>query len=40
MTYTLLSSLPTNYTPDQILAEEQRWLRECAHDGQPRAHLW
>ncbi|WP_438834181.1 lipoyl protein ligase domain-containing protein [Aeromonas oralensis] len=40
MPYTLLSPLPSSHTPDQILAEEQRWLRECAHDLQPRAHLW
>ncbi|MGY4027201.1 lipoyl protein ligase domain-containing protein [Aeromonas rivuli] len=40
MPYTLLPPLPTSHTPDQILAEEQRWLRDCARDGQPRAHLW
>ncbi|HDZ8857807.1 TPA: protein ligase [Aeromonas dhakensis] len=40
MPYTLLPSLPSNHTPDQILTEEQRWLRECAHDHLPRAHLW
>ena len=40
MPYTLLSPLPSSHTPDQILAEEQRWLRECAHDRQHRAHLW
>ncbi|MEL1221472.1 protein ligase [Aeromonas hydrophila] len=40
MPYTLLPSLPSSHTPDQILAEEQRWLRECAHDRQPLAHLW
>ncbi|EGX6952277.1 protein ligase [Aeromonas hydrophila] len=40
MPYTLLPPLPSSHTPDQILAEEQRWLRECAHDRQPRAHLW
>lgn len=40
MPYTLLPPLPTSHTPDQILAEEQRWLRECARDGQPCAHLW
>ncbi|MEI4960509.1 lipoyl protein ligase domain-containing protein [Aeromonas caviae] len=40
MPYTLLPPLPSNQTPDRILAEEQRWLRECAHDRQPRAHLW
>ncbi|MCS3455251.1 lipoate-protein ligase A [Aeromonas sp. BIGb0405] len=40
MPYTLLPPLPTSHTPDQTLAEEQRWLRDCARDGQPRAHLW
>lgn len=40
MPYTLLSPLPTSHTPDQILAEEQRWLRDCARDGLARAHLW
>jgi octanoyl-[GcvH]:protein N-octanoyltransferase len=40
MLYTLLPPLPTDHTPDQILAEEQGWLRDCARDGQPRAHLW
>ena len=40
MPYTLLPPLPTRHTPDQILAEEQRWLRDCAHDGLPRAQLW
>ncbi|WP_323941710.1 lipoyl protein ligase domain-containing protein [Aeromonas hydrophila] len=40
MPYTLLPSLPSSHTPDQTLAEEQCWLRECAHDRQPRAHLW
>jgi octanoyl-[GcvH]:protein N-octanoyltransferase len=40
MLYTLLPPLPTRHTPDQILAEEQGWLRDCARDGQPRAHLW
>lgn len=40
MPYTLLPSLPTRHTPDQILAEEQRWLRDCARDGLARAHLW
>ncbi|MGY3873078.1 lipoyl protein ligase domain-containing protein [Aeromonas dhakensis] len=40
MPYTLLPPLPSDQTPDQILAEEQRWLRECAHDRQPLAHLW
>ncbi|WP_368161382.1 protein ligase [Aeromonas sp. R5-3] len=40
MPYTLLPPPAAHQTPDQILAEEQRWLRECAHDRQPRAHLW
>ncbi|UBO73026.1 lipoyl protein ligase domain-containing protein [Aeromonas rivuli] len=40
MLYTLLPPLPTRHTPDQILTEEQGWLRDCARDGQPRAHLW
>lgn len=40
MPYTLLPPLPSSHTPDQILAEEQRWLRECARDGLARAHLW
>lgn len=40
MPYTLLPSLPTSHTPDQILDEEQRWLRDCARDGLARAHLW
>lgn len=40
MPYTLLPPPPASHTPDQILAEEQRWLRECAHDRLPRAHLW
>ena len=40
MPYTLLPPLPTRHTPDQILAEEQRWLRDCARDGLARAHLW
>ncbi|WP_338892468.1 lipoyl protein ligase domain-containing protein [Aeromonas rivipollensis] len=40
MPYALLPSLPTRHTPDQILAEEQRWLRDCARDGLARAHLW
>ncbi|MFQ2256640.1 lipoyl protein ligase domain-containing protein [Aeromonas dhakensis] len=40
MPYTLLSPLPTSHTPDQILAKEQHWLRECARDGLARAHLW
>ncbi|POG23806.1 protein ligase [Aeromonas bestiarum] len=38
MPYRLLSS-PSD-TPDQILAHEQQWLRECARDGLARAHLW
>ncbi|MGL6480688.1 lipoyl protein ligase domain-containing protein, partial [Aeromonas caviae] len=40
MPYTLLPPPPAHQTPDQILAEEQRWLRECAGDGEPRALLW
>lgn len=40
MPYRLLSPLPDTASPAQILAQEQIWLRECAHDGQPRAHLW
>lgn len=40
MPYTLLPPPPAPQTPDQILAEEQRWLRECAGDGEPRALLW
>ncbi|MGL5214373.1 MAG: lipoyl protein ligase domain-containing protein [Aeromonas hydrophila] len=40
MPYTLLPPPAAHQTPDQILVEEQRWLRECAHDRQPRAHLW
>ena len=40
MPYTLLPPPPASHTPDQILAEEQRWLRECAGDGEPRALLW
>lgn len=40
MPYRLLSPLPDTASPAQILAQEQRWLRDCAHDGQPRAHLW
>ena len=40
MPYALLPPPPASHTPDQILAEEQRWLRECAHDRLPRAHLW
>lgn len=38
MPYRLLSS--SSDTPDQTLAQEQRWLRECARDGLARAHLW
>ncbi|ATL93340.1 protein ligase [Aeromonas sp. CU5] len=40
MPYALLPTLPNTCTPAQILAEEQHWLRDCARDGQPRAHLW
>ncbi|MGY3902909.1 lipoyl protein ligase domain-containing protein [Aeromonas lusitana] len=40
MPYTLLPSPPASHTPDQILTQEQQWLRECAHDGRARAHLW
>ncbi|MDX7899550.1 lipoyl protein ligase domain-containing protein [Aeromonas media] len=40
MPYRLLSPLPDTASPAQILAQEQRWLRDCAHDGQPRTHLW
>lgn len=40
MPYALLPPLPPSHTPDQILAKEQRWLRECARDGLARAHLW
>lgn len=40
MPYALLPPLPNTCTPAQILAEEQHWLRDCARDGQPRAHLW
>lgn len=40
MPYTLLSPLPGTNSPVQILAQEQHWLRECARDGQPSAHLW
>lgn len=40
MPYTLLSPLPGTNSPAQILAQEQHWLRECARDGQPSAHLW
>lgn len=40
MPYTLLSPLPDTNSPAQILAQEQHWLRECARDRQPSAHLW
>lgn len=40
MPYTLLSPLPGTNSPAQILAQEQHWLRECARDRQPSAHLW
>jgi lipoate-protein ligase A len=40
MPYRLISLLPDTASPAQILAEEQHWLRDCARDGQPRAHLW
>ncbi|MGL4250043.1 MAG: lipoyl protein ligase domain-containing protein [Aeromonas sp.] len=40
MPYRLLSPLPDTASPTQILAQEQRWLHDCARDGQPRAHLW
>lgn len=40
MPYSLLPTLPASHTPDQILAQEQRWLRDCAHSGQGSAHLW
>ena len=40
MPYTLLPPPLAHQTPDQILAEEQRWLRECAGDGEPWALLW
>jgi octanoyl-[GcvH]:protein N-octanoyltransferase len=40
MPYTLLSPLPDTNSPAQILAQEQYWLRDCARDGQPCAHLW
>ncbi|QXB54940.1 protein ligase [Aeromonas sp. FDAARGOS 1415] len=40
MPYRLLPPQPEGHTPDHILAQEQLWLRECARDGQPRAHLW
>ncbi|MGY3885269.1 lipoyl protein ligase domain-containing protein [Aeromonas aquatica] len=38
MPYRLLSS-PSD-TPDQTLAQEQQWLRDCTRDGLARAHLW
>ncbi|WP_348686062.1 lipoyl protein ligase domain-containing protein [Aeromonas bestiarum] len=40
MPYRQLSLLPDTASPAQILAQEQRWLRDCARDGQPSAHLW
>ncbi|EKP0259508.1 protein ligase [Aeromonas sobria] len=40
MPYALLPTLPNTCSPAQILAEEQHWLRDCARDSQPRAHLW
>ncbi|MFM4964727.1 protein ligase [Aeromonas bivalvium] len=40
MPYTLLPPPPAHQTPDQILAEEQRWLQVCARDTVARAHLW
>lgn len=40
MPYTLLSPLPGTNSPVQILAQEQHWLRECARNRQPSAHLW
>ncbi|MFQ2821477.1 MULTISPECIES: lipoyl protein ligase domain-containing protein [Aeromonas] len=40
MPYRLLSPLPDTASPAQILAQEQHWLRDCARDGQHRAHLW
>lgn len=39
MPYTLLA-LPSSLPPDATLAQEQRWLKECAHHGRPLAHLW
>ncbi|MDR6994206.1 lipoate-protein ligase A [Aeromonas salmonicida] len=40
MPYALLLPQADAHTPDLILAQEQRWLRDCARDGQARAHLW
>ena len=40
MPYALLSPPPEGHTPDQILLQEQQWLRDCARDGLGRAHLW
>ncbi|WP_421216556.1 lipoyl protein ligase domain-containing protein [Aeromonas enteropelogenes] len=40
MPYSLLPPLPESHTPDQILAREQHWLRDCAHTGMAMAHLW
>ncbi|WP_349921443.1 lipoyl protein ligase domain-containing protein [Aeromonas veronii] len=40
MPYPLLPSPPVHHTPAQILAQEQQWLWDCAHDGLSRAHLW
>ena len=40
MPYRQLSPLPDTNSPAQILAQEQHWLRDCARDGQPSAHLW
>ncbi|WP_421193847.1 lipoyl protein ligase domain-containing protein [Aeromonas enteropelogenes] len=40
MPYSLLPPLPESHTPDQILAREQHWLRDCAHTGTAMAHLW
>lgn len=40
MPYALLPPQADAHTPDLILAQEQRWLRDCARDGQARAHLW
>ncbi|MGY3943237.1 lipoyl protein ligase domain-containing protein [Aeromonas tecta] len=38
MPYTLLS-FPSD-SPDQILTQEQQWLRHCARSGEAFAHLW
>ncbi|MGE6132536.1 lipoyl protein ligase domain-containing protein [Aeromonas salmonicida] len=40
MPYALLLPQADAHTPDLILAQEQRWLLDCARDGQVRAHLW